>query len=212
LKKTILITAAVILIANYSNAQVGDTDFRDEVRFGVKIGANYSNVYDAEGEEFNADPKFGLATGIFLSIPIGKHIGIQPEVLFSQRGFKAEGSLLGSPYVITRTTHYLDVPLLFSIKPIEYVSILAGPQYSFLISQTNKFENALTSIEQEEEFDNENIRKNTFCFTGGLDFNLNHFVIGGRVGWDLFKNNGDGSTTTPRYKNLWYQLTLGYVI
>lgn len=195
---------------NYNNDSQYNNYFRESVEFGVKLGTNYSNVYDTEGEGFKAAPKFGLATGIFLSIPIGRYLGIQPEVLFSQKGFKAEGNLLNTTYILTRTTNYIDVPLLISIKPFESISILAGPQYSYLLSQNNKFENAQTSIEQEEEFDNENLRKNTFCFTGGLDFNVDPLIISGRAGWDLFKNNGDGTTTTPRYKNVWYQVTLGY--
>lgn len=216
MKKTNLIIVIICLMTTYSfgqdnnNESQANNDFRESVRFGLKIGTNYSNVYDTEGEEFDANPKFGLATGVFLSIPLGKYLGIQPEILFSQKGFKAEGSLFATTYVLKRTSNYIDIPLLVSIKPIEYISILAGPQYSYLISQTNKFENAQTSIEQEEAFDNENIRKNTFCFTGGFDINVNPLVIGGRVGLDLFKNNGDGTTTTPRYKNVWYQVTLGY--
>ncbi|QSE96440.1 porin family protein [Fulvivirga lutea] len=177
---------------------------------GVKIGTNYSNVYDSDGESFKADPKFGLAVGAFITIPIGEFLGVQPEILFSQKGYKAEGELLGSSYTITRTSNYLDIPLLVAVKPVKFLTILAGPQYSYLLSQKNKFENGQTTIEQEDEFDNEDLRKNTLCFTGGVDINLDKLVVSGRLGWDLFKNNGDGSTTTPQYKNAWYQLTLGY--
>lgn len=63
---------------------------------------------------------------------------------------------------------------------------------------------------QEEEFANENIRKNTLGFICGLDFNIDDFVVGARVAWDLFKNNRDGTSTTPNYKNVLGQITLGY--
>lgn len=218
MKNKYLFLAFICLISSYSfgqdqeyyNESQQNNDFREAVQFGVKIGTNFSNVYNSEGEEFISEPKFGFATGIFLSIPIGSYLGIQPEALFSQKGFKSEGSLFNSNYELTRTSNYFDVPLFISIKPVEYISILAGPQYSYLISQKNKFENAQTTIEQEEAFDNENLRKNTFCFTGGFDINVDPLVVSGRLGWDLFKNNGDGTTTTPRYKNSWYQVTLGY--
>lgn len=210
MKKIHLLIAFICLMATNAFGQYDNTDFRESIRFGLKIGTNYSNVYDAQGEQFNADSKFGFASGIFLSIPIGKYLGVQPEVLFSQKGFKAEGNLFATSYVITRTTNYIDVPLLIAFKPIRYLTLLAGPQYSYLISQKNKFENEQTTIEQEAAFDHENLRKNTFCFTGGFDININPLVVGGRLGWDLFKNNGDGTTTTPRYKNVWYQVTLGY--
>jgi len=42
-----------------------------------------------------------------------------------------------------------------------------------------------------------------------MDINLNNIVIGARAGWDLFNNNGDGTSTTPRYKNVWAQATVG---
>ena len=70
---------------------------QNKVAFGMKAGANYSNVYDSKGEDFNADPKFGLAAGAFLSIPFGQYIGIQPEILFSQKGFKAQALCLEAP-------------------------------------------------------------------------------------------------------------------
>lgn len=216
MKRIYLFSAFAILFATSSFGQEGKaaffqgTDGLQSLHVGVKAGANYSNVYDSEGDEFLADPKFGLAGGIFVSIPIGRYLGVQPEVLFSQRGFSANGKLLGETYKITRTSNNLDIPLLLKFKPTENISVLAGPQYSYLLSQKNKYENGLTSITQEEEFDNEDFRKNMLSATGGIDVNFNNIVVSARVGWDLFNNNGDGTTTTPRYKNSWYQLMLGY--
>ncbi len=210
MKKKLLILIALAGMAGISKAQKSETDFSVKPQFGIKAGVNYANVYDTEGEQFNADGRFGFAGGGFLSIPISKLFGIQPEVLFSQKGFQATGSLLGYEYKYTHTANYLDIPLMFSFKPIEFVSIMAGPQYSYLISQKNEFTSTIYSGSQEQEFNNDNIRKNTFCFLGGLDLNLKNIVISGRVGWDLFKNNGDGTSTTPRYKNTWYQATIAY--
>ncbi len=208
MKKIFLIIGAVTTMANFSSAQ--ETDLRERLHFGLKAGTNYSNVYDTEGEEFQADPKLGLAAGAFMAIPIGKYLGIQPEVLFSQKGFKATGRILGSNYQFTRTTSFIDVPLLVSFKPSEFITIMAGPQYSYLIKQRDVFANASTSILQEQEFENDNIRRNILCLTGGADLTLKHFVLGVRLGWDIQNNNGDGTSTTPRYKNVWYQATVGY--
>lgn len=208
-----LILAITVFAAMTGNAvaqETTDTDLRSKLMFGFKAGTNYSNVYDSEGEEFQADAKFGFAGGIFVPIPIGSYFGIQPEALISQKGFKATGVILGSTYSFTRTTTYLDIPLLFSFKPSEFINIVAGPQYSYLFKQKDVFGNASTTIEQEQEFENDNIRRNTLCATAGLDLTMKHLVIGVRAGWDLQRNNGDGTSTTPRYKNAWYQATLGY--
>jgi hypothetical protein len=211
MKKIILMLITATSISTISNAQDDlRIDYRERFMVGIKAGANYSNVYDTKGEDFKTDPKFGLATGVFISIPINKYVGLQPEVLFSQKGFKANGRFLNNTYTLTRTTNYIDIPLLLALKVSSFVTIVAGPQYSYLISQKNEFANATTTIEQEREFDNDNIRRNMFCFTGGIDITLQHIVIGTRIGWDMQENRGDGTATTPRYKNSWLQATIGY--
>jgi hypothetical protein len=187
-----------------------DTDTRSNFVLGAKLGANYSNVYDSEGEDFVADPKLGFVAGGFLTIPLTKLFAIQPEVLYSQKGFKGSGTLLGSSYSYERTTDYLDVPVYFAFRPIEYLSIMAGPQFSYLLSEKNEFNSDVVNETQEEAFNNDNIRKNTFSIIGGVDVNIDKLVIGARAGWDLKENKGDGTSETPRYKNYWYQLTLGY--
>ena len=118
MKKLTMITALFISTTMVGIAQESSlaTDNREKFQVGGKIGLNYSNVYDAKGEQFNADAKFGLAGGVFMCIPIGKYIGVHPEVLLSQKGFQASGILLGSPYNFTRTTTYLDIPLLLEFR------------------------------------------------------------------------------------------------
>lgn len=206
MKKTILMMATSMAIVLSGYAQ------NSGIQFGVKGGANYSNVYDSQGETFNADGKFGYATGIFLGIPLGELLGVQPEVLFSQKGFKATGKVLGSPYTLTRTTSYIDVPLFLAIKPLPVLTILIGPQYSYLLKQTDEFENSILNTEQNKEFNNDNLRKNTLSAAGGFDVNIQNFVFSARAGWDFQNNNGDGTKTTPRYKNAWVQATIGFRI
>lgn len=211
MKTILLFTAALLFSLSDGFAQYDlNSDFNTRINFGAKIGTNYSNVWDSEGEAFNADAKFGLAFGAFLSIPIGTDIGIQPEVLFSQRGFQAIGKILGRDYDFKRTTSYLDIPLYFAVKPADFITILVGPQFSYLLKREDQFANAVTTISQEEEFENDNIRENTLGAAVGIDLNFGHFLVGLRANWDLQENNGEGESTTPRYKNQWFQGTLGY--
>ena len=211
MKKSIFTLFAAMSIVAVTNAQEtqAKSDSSNKFTIGAKLGANYSNVYDTEGEDFVADAKLGFVAGGFITIPLGKLFAIQPEVLFSQKGFKGSGTLLGSSYNFTRTTNYLDVPLFLVVRPSEYFSIMAGPQFSYLMSEKNEFNGVINQL-QEDEFNNDNIRKNTLCFIGGVDVNFDKLVIGARAGWDFKTNNGDGTSDTPRYKNMWYQLTLGY--
>jgi hypothetical protein len=207
MKKMILMIVAVTFFGATMIAQDNSTDLRNKLQFGMKAGLNLSNVYDSKNQEFNADFKGGFAVGAFLTIPIGEIIGIQPEILFSQKGYKATGTFLTMAYKSTHTANYIDVPLLFALKPSAHVTLLAGPQYSFLVKQKDVFTSSELTVEQEQTFDND---RSVLCFLGGIDFNMNQFVFGARAGWDLQKNNGDGTTSNPRYKNVWYQATLGF--
>ena len=209
MKKLIALTIVTVFVVNIVGAQGSKKDDGNDVQFGIKAGFNHSNIYDSKTQNFSADAKFGFAGGAFLAIPLGKYLGIQPEVLYSQKGFKASGTSLGEPYNFTRTTNYIDVPIFLAIKPVSSVTILAGPQFSYLLSQQDNFVSTAYSSSQETNFNNSNLRKNILCFVGGLDFNFNPAIIGARVGWDVQDNNGNGTSNTPQYKNAWLQLTLG---
>jgi hypothetical protein len=206
-----LIIAAIVAI----NLQLGlsaqdAADLRDRALIGLKAGGNYSNVYNERGENFVADPKLGWAAGAFVSIPMGTLIGLHPEILFSQKGFHGNGRLLGSEYNFTRTTNFVDVPVFFAIKPTTFFTFLIGPQYSYLIKQKDEFGSGPNSYVQEQEFNNENIRKNILSFALGADINTAHMVYSLRACWDVQKNHGDGTSSIPQYKNVWYQGTIGY--
>ena len=186
-------------------------DQRDQLFFGVKIGVNYSNIYDSQGENFVDDPKYGVVLGGFVSIPIGAFFGVQPELLYSQKGYKSSGTFLGNSYSMTRTTNFLDVPIYFVVKPVENISVLFGPQFSYLLKRTDDFTGGSISATDIQNYSNDNFRKNIFGLAGGVDLNLDHIIFGVRVAWDTTSNNGDGTSYTPRYKNMWYQATLGYL-
>ena len=215
MKKLIILLVAFSACANFMYAQNDNagnkTDYREKLLFGFKAGANYANVYDTKGEDFRADPKFGLAFGAFVAIPIGEYIGIQPEILFSQKGFKGTGAIQTSKYALARTSTYIDVPVLFAFKPSEFITVVAGPEYSFLLEQKDVFSNnSNVSYQQTTSFAGDDVRKSVFGLTGGADITAKHLVFGTRIGWDLLDNRADQSSTTPRYKNLWFQGTLGY--
>lgn len=211
-KSFIIISSMCLFLGTVLNAQNPDTDPRENLSFGIKAGLNHSNVWDERGQDFKADPRFGFAGGIFLGVPIGKFLGFQPEILVSQKGFQGAGTLLGTSYSFSRTTTYIDIPLQLQVKPADFLTVVVGPQYSYLMNQKDVYTFGTNSSEQEHEFDNDNIRKNTLGFVAGADFIFSHVVISGRMGWDFQTNNGDGTSATPRYKNRWLQFTAGFKI
>ncbi len=209
MKKSIFLAVVYLSIAYSATAQTETTDDREQMHIGIKAGINYSNVYDTESKDFTADGKVGFAGGVFLSIPIGKFIGVQPEVQYSQKGFTGKGTILGSAYTFTRSTDYIEVPILFMIKPIAPLALVLGPQFSFLTKRTDTFTNAIFTESQQQEFNNENVRKNILGVVVGADFTFTNILVGVRGTWDIQNNNGDGTSNTPRYKNAVLQATVG---
>ncbi len=199
-----------VTTTNGTGVNTDPTDNREKFKFGLKAGMSISNVYKATGNDFQADTKYGLTAGALLSIPIGKYFGLQPEFSVSQKGYKGSGRLLETPYEMTRTSLYVDVPIQFVVKATEFISIMAGPQFSYLVKQRDEFTSSSTSFAQSLEFNNDNLRKNILGFVFGVDVNLKHMVLGARAGYDLQKNNGDGTTSIPRYKNVCFLGTVGY--
>jgi hypothetical protein len=212
MKKSFITACTCLFLGTMLLAQNAETDRRENIEFGIKAGVNRSRVWDEQGQDFQADARFGFAGGVFLGIPVGKFLGIQPEVLFSQKGFQGSGTVLGAPYSFSRTTSYIDIPLQLQVKPVDFLTIVLGPQYSYLMHEKNVYTWGPNSTGQEQEFENDNIRKNTLGFVAGADFIFSQVVVSARAGWDLQTNHGDGTSSSPRYKNQWLQLALGFKI
>jgi hypothetical protein len=81
-----------------------------------------------------------------------------------------------------------------------------------LTKQTDVFSSTILTSEQQQTFSNDNYRKNLMSLTAGVALDFGKVVLDVRAKYDLQRNNGDGTSTTPRYKNAWYQATLGFRI
>jgi hypothetical protein len=202
-----LIVLAVTGLSFNADAQDGSSS---KVRFGLKAGLNFSNVYDQEGNDNNTDVKMGFAGGAFLHIPFGSALGFQPEVLISQKGFRGTGVVAGTNYEFSRTTNYLEFPLLLAFKPSSNVALLAGPHVSYLLSQRDAVKSGNYTAVHDQSFNNDNPRRNTVGLTAGADFYLHPVILAARVGWDFTDNNGDGTSSSPTYKNAFLQLCIGF--
>ena len=165
---------------------------------------------------FRLNPKFGFETGVFVSIPVGnnlgKYLGLQLEVLYSQRGFNARGHVFDGHQVLhynmTRRISYLDIPILFAFKPSNLVYWLVGIQLSNQIGYREVYADIKTAYQQAYYFSNDFILKDPWNFVSGFDLNLNYLVFGFRTGIDL-RSTKDGGPSTFQYKNVWAKATIG---
>jgi hypothetical protein len=202
--KKIFILAIGLFVTGAANAQSTD----QPIRLGVKAGANYSNIIKDDGNNnFKTDYLVGYHAGLTLDIKLLENLAFTPEALYSTKGYK----LTSSVGEFTQTTHFIDVPILASVRLGGGLNLVAGPQVSFLLSTNNKFETGFGTAEQKiVEDDSDRFKKS---LVGGLigfryDFS-NKIGINGRYALDFQKNNENGSSQTPEFKNQVFQLGLG---
>lgn len=202
--KKIFILAIGLFITGAANAQSTDKP----IKVGVKAGVNYSNIIKDDGNNnFKTDYLVGYHAGITLDIKLLENLAFTPEALYSTKGYK----LTNGVGEFTQTTNFIDIPILASIKLGGGLNLVAGPQVSFLLSTNNKFETGFGTTQQQIVEDDANRFKKSLV--GGLigfryDFS-NKIGINGRYSLDFQKNNENGSSQTPEYKNQVFQLGLG---
>ncbi|WP_210461929.1 MULTISPECIES: porin family protein [Rufibacter] len=134
MKKFVFLFVAVV--ASYA-AQAQAT-------FGIKGGLNYSNLSGDLQNEERFNNKIGFNAGVYFNAPVvGDFFSIQPEVLYSNKGYKyddkVETNLLGTEYRYEGTANfnYIDVPVLARVKASSFF-FEAGPQVSYLVSVNDK--------------------------------------------------------------------------
>lgn len=180
---------------------------QDNIRLGIKGGLNVSDIIKGDGDNnFDTKTKTGFYAGVTLDIPLIAGLAFTPEVLYSQKGYKLEYSNTE----FTQTTNFIDVPILASFKLGSSFNIVAGPQVSFLLSTKNKFESAFGTVEQQIENDSDRYKKSLVGGVIGFRYDVNDkFDIHGRYALDFQKNNENGSTTTPEFRNQVFSVGVG---
>lgn len=210
MKKMIMLPALLVLVSTVKLSAQSASKTND-IHFGLRAGVNVSNVIKSGDEDFSTGSKVGFNAAAFLELPIASVFSIQPELQYSQKGFKASGSFLGAPYEYKQTINFIEVPLLAKLKPVPGFGIVIGPQFSFRTSTSTKFSVNNASYESQVEEDNDNLRKNILGGVIGIEAGAKNFVASLRYNIDFQNNNGDGTSSTPKYKNQVIALGLGIV-
>ena len=203
MRKLIFLTIG-LFISGFSNAQTDN----NLVSLGAKAGINISNIVKDDGNNnFNTDYLLGFHAGLTLDIPLVERLVFTPEILYSTKGYKSN-STFGD---FTQTTHFLDVPLLASVSVSAKFILVICPQVSFLLQANNKFESDFGTTERKiVEDDSDRFKKNLVGGVIGFRLDINDQVgFNGRYALDFQKNNENGSSQTPEYKNQVFQIGLG---
>ena len=124
MKKLILIVFLLIYTGTTLKAQ-------ESVLFGIKGGANFTKM---NSEEFaDNSSRVGFHVGLLAEIPLGNKFSIQPEVLYSTQGTKAEVIMFGGNPTVSFHLDYIQVPLVIKWYITQSLAIEAGPSFNFLV-------------------------------------------------------------------------------
>lgn len=133
---------AILLVAGSTSMNAQGIDF------GVKAGANFSNL---DGDGIDGDNLTSFHAGAVLEVNLFENFSLQPEVLYSSQGTKLEDEDI--------KLDYISVPVLAKFYLIsDKLSIEAGPQFSFLVNDD------VPEVFETKSFD--------FAAIGGLGLNI----------------------------------------
>lgn len=131
MKKLNLAAGCLLLFALGSSFAMADEDKPTGgpgLRLGVEAGINLASLNGPDASSLY-ESRLGFVGGGFANISLGSNLAIQPELLYSQKG----GKINGNDYQL----NYFEVPVLLDITLIGPLSLLAGPAFNAVVSNTN---------------------------------------------------------------------------
>jgi opacity protein-like surface antigen len=178
-----------------------------QVKFGIVGGVNISNLVNVRNSDYNTDTKVGWNIGGSVDIPIAYPLSFEGEVLYSQKGFRAN-TIDGD---FTQRSNFIDVPLLAKLRLAPGFNFVVGPQISFLTSTQNIYRSGFTTTREDVYTrDADGYNKSVIGGVVGLGIDLSPNVeLRGRYTLDL-QNNDNNGTYVPQYRNQVWQIGLGF--
>jgi hypothetical protein len=176
---------------------------------GFKIGVNFADLTlksqdtdDVVAE--NHTWRTGFAAGGYVDVAITDTFSFAPEVLFTQKGTKAEGTEEGIDFEAKATLTQVQIPLLFKAKFAPGATVrpfvTVGPALGFKAKSRFKIEVPEFPEFNEDEDINEDIESVDFSIVvgGGVQFGPGSVEIRYDHGLrDVFKETeGEGKTRT----------------
>lgn len=172
--KKILVAVLIGGILFVSNLSAQNSDF------GAKGGLNFSNMTVSGNNDENL--KLGFHVGVFDKISISESFAIQPELLYSVKGFKYNfDNVVFADGEAKFNLRYIDLPvkLVYNLSPD--FEFQFGPYVSYLLKAKVKTDAEVMDffdIDSDGELDRANFRPIDMGLSAGLGFNLHPFLLG----------------------------------
>lgn len=180
------------------------------LELGLKAGLNYNTLQMEGMPSFSIETKTGYVGGAFASLVLTEYIGVKAEALISQKSFSGSNHADSSSYVFTRSAAYLDFPLLLQIRPTKWFHIVVGPQYTYLVSKSDRVKGDDGELAKAVKAENTRIAYNNIGGCAGVELTFKRVWVWGRYNVDFENNNGNGTGSLPAYKNEVYQVGVGF--
>ncbi|GAB2552375.1 porin family protein [Rufibacter soli] len=211
MKKIVLFVAAALSFS-FANAQSGP-------RIGLKAGANYSNLSGAENQDIY-DYKLGFVGGLTgnFSLSSDGFLSVQPELLFSQRGYQYNDekyTINGVEYKSKGDINYnyLDLPVLLRINA-GGLFFEGGPQVSYLLGIKDNTETKIGSRDYDtsRRVDKDDLAELEIGYAAGLGYQMeNGLSLGLRYTGGINKLAKEGNDELTNARSQAFQLTLGFL-
>ncbi len=154
-----------------------------QMRAGIKGGLNVSNLYIDEVDDENA--RYGFNLGFYGQVLSSDVFALQPELLFSTKGSKAEYGGRFFDQTIKYNLNYLDLPVLAVFKLGESAEIHVGPYVSYLLGASISYDGDLSN--DVDEIDKDHLKSFDYGLSGGFGLNFGNFQVGARYNYGLAK-------------------------
>ena len=187
-----------------------------DITVGIMAGVNYSKAnQDPEPSDITIDYRAGFVGGGFLDYQLADVFSIEPQVLFSQKGWNAKGT--GNSEGSVRI-NYIAVPILGkfwipvsdpSIKPFVFI----GPEIAFKVGCT--VEGVALAVTGSEDCDKSNVlssvKSTDFGGTagGGIQFRAGNQLVRVDARYTLGFTNINDANDSRDIKNRAFSATIG---
>jgi hypothetical protein len=159
--KTMLFIVLLVSLSALTSAQT--------THFGIKGGLNISSLDVKNGVDW--DSKAGAHLGLLAHVHVSPHLGVQPELVFSQQGAESGDDKW--------KINYLNVPVLFQYMTGTGFRFQTGPQLGFAIS--SEFKTGDVEIDNDDDVNTMDLSWSfgaSYLFPGGvgIDARYNHGI------------------------------------
>jgi len=159
-------------------SHIGFSQETGKVKYGLFGGINVSKLTaSASGQgTSSSDSKVGPNFGVLAEIPVGGDFAIQPEVSYSNMGWKENETDIDENTTVDNARYnmnYLSIPVLVKYKITNTLrngnglAVFLGPQYGYLLSANLKGSNTNGSADIKKAF-----KSSDFSAVAGVEYFL----------------------------------------